>query len=197
MTGDYETRMKRINPQQNKHGKYASAMPARQFRQMGFTLTEILVALLVLSVGLLGLAALQLTGLRNNQSAYYRSIATTLAYDIADRIRANKTAEEAGSYTVDIGDAPAAGTTNCAPGPCGTSAMATYDISHWKCSLGNWNTNAVCANANALRVQGDLPLGDGSIASAGGVYTVTIRWDDDRSGAVDAGDPSFTMSFQP
>jgi len=196
MTGNYETRMKRINPQHSTHGKRADALSAPPFRQTGFTLTEILVALVVLSVGLLGLAALQITGLRNNQSAYYRSIATTLAYDMADRIRANRTAEDLGSYrTVAMADAPGAGTTNCAPGPCTTAAMATYDVSHWKCSLGNWNTNTICTNT--LGVQGDLPLGDGSIAWAGGIYTISIRWDDDRSGALDAGDPIFAMSFRP
>ena len=57
--------------------------------QSGFTLLEIMVAIVVLSLGLLGLAGLQAASLRNNQTAYYRSIATQQAYDIADRLRAN------------------------------------------------------------------------------------------------------------
>ncbi len=57
----------------------------------GFTLIEVLIAMLVLAVGLLGLAGLQATSLRNNQSAYNRSQATQLAYDLADRMRANFT----------------------------------------------------------------------------------------------------------
>ena len=55
----------------------------------GFTLIEVLIAMLVLAVGLLGLAGLQATSLKNNQSAYNRSQATQLAYDMADRMRAN------------------------------------------------------------------------------------------------------------
>ena len=58
-------------------------------KNTGFTLIEVLIAMLVLAVGLLGLAGLQATSLKNNQSAYNRSQATQLAYDLADRMRAN------------------------------------------------------------------------------------------------------------
>ena len=58
-------------------------------KNTGFTLIEVLIAMIILAVGLLGLAGLQATSLRNNQSAYNRSVATQLAYDIADRMRAN------------------------------------------------------------------------------------------------------------
>jgi len=58
-------------------------------KQRGFTLLEVLIALLVLSIGLLGLAALQTTGLRSNEMASMRTTATQLAYDISDRMRAN------------------------------------------------------------------------------------------------------------
>ena len=60
-------------------------------KNTGFTLIEVLIAMIVLAVGLLGLAGLQATSLRNNQSAYNRIKATQLAYDIADRMRANYT----------------------------------------------------------------------------------------------------------
>jgi len=57
------------------------------FKTTGFTLIEVLVAVVVLAGGLLGLAALQVTSLSSNQTAYNRSQATQLAYDIADRMR--------------------------------------------------------------------------------------------------------------
>lgn len=66
--------------------------------QAGFTLLEILVAIVVLSLGLLGLAGLQAASLRNNQVAYYRGIAAQQAYDMADRIRANLAGVAAGNY---------------------------------------------------------------------------------------------------
>ena len=62
----------------------------------GFTLLEVMVALVVLSVGLLGLAALQTATVRFNQNAYLRSQATNFAYDLADRMRANREAAIAG-----------------------------------------------------------------------------------------------------
>ncbi len=66
--------------------------------QQGFTLLEILVAMVVLSIGLLGLAGLQTVSLSNNQVAYYRAIASQQTYDMADRMRANLAGVIAGSY---------------------------------------------------------------------------------------------------
>ena len=61
-------------------------------RQRGFTLVEVLVALVVMSVGMLGIAALYLEGLRAGRTALYRTTAVNLAGDMADRIRANRNA---------------------------------------------------------------------------------------------------------
>jgi len=58
-------------------------------KHKGFTLIEVLVSMIVLAIGLLGLAGLQMSSLRNNLSAYHRSQATQLAYDMADRMRTN------------------------------------------------------------------------------------------------------------
>lgn len=66
--------------------------------QSGTTLIEVLVAIVVLSVGLLGLAGLQMTGLKSNHSAYLRSQATLLAYDLSDRMRTQRQAALNGAY---------------------------------------------------------------------------------------------------
>jgi len=58
--------------------------------QNGFTLIEGLVALLVLSIGMLGLAALQSSGIRFNHDAYMRTQATTLAYDVIENLRIDR-----------------------------------------------------------------------------------------------------------
>jgi len=79
-----------------RHG-LATPMPSRGDHR-GFTLLEILVAIVVLSIGLLGLAGLQVVSLNNNQTAYYRSVATQQAYDMADRMRANLAGIAAGNY---------------------------------------------------------------------------------------------------
>ena len=67
-------------------------------KQSGFTLLEILVAMLVLAIGLLGLAGLTTSSMRNNLSASHRTQATWMAYDIVDRMRANRASAVTGAY---------------------------------------------------------------------------------------------------
>lgn len=143
----------------------------------GFTLIEVLVALVILAFGLLGLAGMQATGLKNNQDAYNRSQATQLAYDLADRIRANATAID--TYT-SIDAADAVGNANCFDGStgCTPAEMAENDLSEWYTNLTSI-----------------LPGSAGNIAVAAAVYTITISWDDDHDGNND-NNPSFQTSFR-
>lgn len=123
-------------------------------RVRGFTLIEALVALLVLSIGLLGVAALQLTSLRNNSNSALRTQATLLAYDIVDRMRANRFAAlNADAYVVAFGDTLDPGT------------VAGDDVQRWKDLIGQ-----------------TLPAGDGEIERLAGTNTFVIRiqWDDSR-----------------
>ena len=135
-------------------------------RNRGFTLLEVLVALLVLSIGLLGLAALTTLGLRYNNSAYARSQATLLAYDIVDRMRANSdAAQTTTSYVIDFGEGVA--NQNCEASACAPAQMAVYDLGKWKTILAQ-----------------TLPKGDGSVSlqdlAGARIYVVTVRWDDSR-----------------
>lgn len=70
----------------------------RRKTQSGLSLLEVLVSIVVLAIGLLGLAGLQMTALKSGHSAYMRSQATVLAYDLADRMRASRVAALAGAY---------------------------------------------------------------------------------------------------
>jgi type IV pilus assembly protein PilV len=150
-------------------------------RARGFTLMELLVAIVVLAIGLLGLAGLQALGLRNNTSAYHRTQATILAYDMIDRMRANRARAIAGSYDVALNTAPS-GNTDCTGtgATCSAADMATFDLNQWKCSLGKWNGNAVCTNT--LDISGLLPDGDGAVVRNNEQFTVQVRWIDDRDG---------------
>lgn len=151
-------------------------------RQRGFTLLEVLIAVMLLAVGLLGLAGLQAVSLRNNHSSYLRSQATMLTYDIIDSMRSNRAAVQAGSYNIGLEDSGPTWPTSpdCMTAPCSGPQLATAEIADWIQRLGS-----------------TLPSGDGSIvpALAGNVVTVTVRWVDGR-GAVDAVPKIFAMSTE-
>lgn len=141
-------------------------------RQQGFTLLEVMVALLVFSIGLLGLASLQVSGLSFNRSAYERTQANYLAYDILDKMRANRTAANDGSYDNAFGDYPSALSCVGSTANCSAANMAQADIYQWKNELGTL-----------------LASGKGSVARSivGGatVIVVTVRWDDHAGGTTD------------
>lgn len=133
-----------------------------QRNQRGFTLIEVLITVIVLAIGLLGLAGLQLNGLRFTHSAYHTSQATIAAYDIIDRMRVNRPAAEGGSYDIALG-ATRTGTCTGAGANCDATGLANADLNEWKQSIA------------AL-----LPSGDGSVQRNGSAFVVTIRWDDSR-----------------
>lgn len=130
----------------------------------GFSLVEVLVALLILSLGLLGLAALQTTGLKFNQQSYQRTQATLQAYDMLDRIRANPLGKTAGKYSsVALGyrpSSPPSCITGGSPGTCDSNQMADYDIDQWNLAI------------STLLSEG---LGQVSI-NASSICSITITW---------------------
>lgn len=127
--------------------------------QSGFSLIEILIALMILSVGLLGLAALQAAALKTNHGAYYRSQAVFLAYDICDRMRANKLQAAAGVYNRAIDDsAPAASADG--------DDIEDIDMDEW---YNNYLTNLI-------------PDSDASInCDTNALCSVSIQWNENRS----------------
>jgi type IV pilus assembly protein PilV len=130
----------------------------------GFTLIEVLVALLTLSIGLLGLASLQATSLRFNNDSSAQTQAAYLASDIADRMRAN--ASQLAAYPNLSTNPPGSATPSCYTGGCSPAQMADNDVYEWY------------AGVKAL------PGGKGVISDAGGgLYKITVMWDQDRSGA--------------
>jgi type IV pilus modification protein PilV len=156
-------------------------------RSRGFSLIEVLVAVLVMGIGVLGVSALQMVSLQNNRGALERAEAVHLAYDMMDRIRANPMGVPAGAAYggLAIGKEPPAAT-NCLANTCTEAQMVAFDQASWKCLLGEHNANDVCQalrNAGALpaeTAQPGLPGGDGSIVVVGGgvagVLQITVQW---------------------
>lgn len=138
--------------------------------QNGFTLLEVMIAMVVFSIGLLGLASLQAISMQNEHASYSRSQAILLAYEMADRITATPSGSV--SYVIAANTTAVAGYTGtamCTANNCTTTDMVKYDLGLWKSSIASL-----------------LVSGKGSIArdvTLGVVtHTITVHWDEDRTG---------------
>lgn len=158
-------------------------MPIR-LKNRGFSMIELLVAVLVMGIGVLGITGLQMVSLQNNREALVRAEGISLAYDMMDRIRANPLGAPVGAaYNgVALDDAPASAV-DCFNNACTAANMVTFDIAVWKCQLGNWHDEGTCTDYRTNDVipseddQPGLPDGDGSIAVDGnGTVTITVQW---------------------
>lgn len=133
------------------------------YGQAGVGLIEVLIAVLVLSIGFLGVAALQAMSLSTNNSAMARSMATIASYSILDAMRADLVNAKAGSYntaSVAANACPAAGTT-----------LITLQLNQWCNQLGQ-GLGVAATTTGAI-----------SCAATGtGDCTITVTFDDSRAG---------------
>lgn len=146
-------------------------------KQCGFSMIELLVALLILAVGLFGMASLMLTSMKSNQSAATRSQASWLAYDIIERMRLNvDQATTSNSYVIAEGD-DAPNDPGCKANGCSAANVALLDLREWKIELANAGLEG--------RVE----------RSGNNQYSVTISWADANLAAEAAADAAITNSF--
>ena len=140
-------------------------MRLNKSRQRGLTLIESMVALVVISIGLLGIAALQLTAMQMNSSALHQSKAVWAGYAMADRIRTNniRFADYSG---IDTNDPYSQ---DCMSNPCNSGTIVTADAAEW---------------ADNMR---DLPSGRGQVTGNASLLIVTVMWDDEGTGAIGTG----------
>ena len=143
--------------------------------QRGFTLIEVLVALLVMAIGFLGMAALQSNSVKGTQDTYFRTQADLLANDLAERMRSNRPAliDKDGAivdaYLFNGGSAPT--DPGCVTSGCDAEEMAATDLSEWITWVGD-----ALPGGEALVTRPDTPY-----------WTITIMWDERRTGAVGTG----------
>ena len=139
-------------------------------RLNGFTLVEVMVALMVLSIGLLGVAKLSFSSVQSNNSAYLRTQGAQLIQQVFDDMRANRVQAAVGAYNIAFGAGAPGFATDCSQAVCTDTQMATYDLAKWK-----------------QRLKEALPGGDGQVVTALGVTaagsqelvaTVSVQWDD-------------------
>jgi len=134
--------------------------PSRAVRRRasarGVGLIEVLVAVLVLAIGLLGVAAMQALALRNSQSSLERSQGVVHAYTILDAMRANPVAARGGAYNIGMTCTVPAG-----------GALPANDLRNWMTELQQNLGPTACGQVNCV----------------GPMCTVTVQWDDSRGSA--------------
>jgi len=144
--------------------------------QLGVSLIESMISLLVISIGLLGIAALQITAMKQNNSAMHHSQSVWISYDMADRIRANS-GQFAAYAGIDTDNAPPQDCT----GGCIPALMVGSDAESWASLVQN------------------LPSGRGTITNPPLTNELLIRvmWDDEGTGAIGTGcgtDPTVDLT---
>jgi type IV pilus assembly protein PilV len=152
------------------------------YKQLGISLIEVMISVMILGLGLLGLVALQARAVIMNQSSYYRSIAADLSADLGDRIRANRTpflaSNDADSATPlppnfanCVQDTSDNDTVNCSAQSTGVNAYLVAN------EMTNWNQYLLS----------QLPGATYTLTAAAGQstgffrYNLTINWVDNRS----------------
>jgi len=165
----------------------------RKQTQCGFSMIEVLVTIMILAIGLLGLAALQSRGQQFNHAAYIRTHATLLAYDIMEKIRINEdfaqqdVAEGASNGKGYVAAVRPSSSLDCFAENCTPAQLRTHDLSEWY-----------------DRLSATLPAGSGQITADNSTtpiigYTVTITWalrDNERNTGVETDKRSLSWQLQ-
>jgi type IV pilus assembly protein PilV len=168
---------------------------------LGFTLIEVLVSVLILAIGLLGLAGLQARGMKENHNAYLRAQATLMAQDMADRMRANAAGVVAGNYNSPTSTEVAACLTSSG---CTSAQMATNDFYEWTNKATGRMSVADLPNGKGAVCIDSTP-NDGTFASqacdgTGNAYVVKIWWEErenDTANNKSTITKRFVTSFRP
>jgi type IV pilus assembly protein PilV len=176
------------------------SMHPYQKSQSGFTLVEIMVSIVILGVGLLGLTGLQMSGLKNTQTATQTRLSTLLAYDMVERMQSNPYSVTQDSYHNVTGSSH----TCSRDSQCDADDQAELDMYEWSAELASklpLGTGVVCIDSTPTRNDTpSTPACDGT----GDVYSIKLWWDRDASGVIsndtsdsdDARDFPLIISFQ-
>lgn len=174
-------------------------------RQRGVSLIEVLVAVLIFSLGLIGMAGLLLMSTHSNQAAYLRTQVAFLASNMANRMHANPTGVWKSDYNVSF-PASSSSTTSCSStAGCSPDDLAKHDIGVWNSQLATFlpasSATIKCDASNA----GMTPSSDQQSMGApyGGNCNMVIKWTE-RSAVGDEATPAsasttqtFSWNFQP
>ena len=142
--------------------------------QRGVGLIEVLVALIVLSIGFLVSANMQTLSMRSNQEAYFQSQAQMLLNDMMDRMRNNRVGLSQGNY-----DDKSTGSftkPDCFSSGCGAADIATVDLFEWSANLQSLRSETNFVPILPVANDGSPASGTISDPDANGVYTLSLSW---------------------
>ncbi len=152
-------------------------MMTNRHTNTGFSLLEVLIALLILAVGLLGMASLMLHSMKSNQSSYQRTQASLLAYDMAERLRLNSAIATAGDNYVITSTASPGSAVTCPSGTCTAAQSSAVDVYEWSKAINDQQLN-------------------GTVERNGNLYTINVSWNvsfTDADSGCGAGQCSFEL----
>jgi len=149
-------------------------------KQKGFSLIEVLIAVTILSIGLLAIAGLQVSSKQAVYDSVQRTVATQLAQDMIERMRANR-----GVLDLYVGQTLGGGTISTAPTDCSSvscsdgggiagTKIASYDLWQWERALDGFSERVGSTNTGGLQ----SPTGciTGPTTGGSGIYRITIAW---------------------
>lgn len=165
-------------------------MPKINFRHVtGFTLIEVLVSMVILALGLLGLAALQGISLKNNQDAYLFSQANALAYEMSDRIKANKLGWTTG--TIPTAAASCATGCNSSAASCTTTQMAAFDYCYWQ-----QKTTTILSSGATAVITASPKTGSTTCTGSSTSLCLTMTWSRVNQSLSDSKSSMSTATFE-
>lgn len=139
--------------------RMACLKPATRLRERGFSMIEVLVTLLVISLALLGTVGLQAYSMRLNQGGQLRTQAVILVADMAERMEANQLGVVGGAYLLAADD-----TQNCIANACNATSLAAFDLAQWQAAA----ANALPQATTLIERSSAAPL----------IYTIRVGWVD-------------------
>lgn len=162
-------------------------------QQQGVGLIEVLIAIVLISIGFLAVAKMQVEGMRYSQSAYFNAQATMMIKDITDRMRSNREGVQAGLYNA------VETNTNTTVPTCVASAIACTPIELAQKDIAEWSAN-LHAPQGAVNFVPLLPSGDsvnavGKVTVNGSVYDIAVQWAEKIDGNFET--KTLTAQFVP
>ncbi len=162
-------------------------MPLLKKKQSGFSMIEVLASLVVIGVGMLGLTGLQLMSMKSTNNAHSRNIASMLAFELGDRMRANPEGVENGSYdntnglvSCDTQVSFCRGDTSCT-----ATELAKFDIKEILCGMSKDQNDQTTTNGGVknLLVGGQLLIEDNTGCpkiTTSNKSRITVSWSESR-----------------